>query len=168
VGSPTLIDSVRRRIPRAYQLRMKKCGRKCASAVGKGVSESVVFREIYAAFGVGLCYLRRGGTSNWDQRVEGSIPTGWASGKLPVDTKVGTAFHEDGGELVEDVDLLVLASGEYNFSPTAEMDMQAIVLSVGTAVSLIAEMKFTPPGVTSTASPIVKPTLHLPWFAFQP
>ena len=62
--------------------------------------------------------------------------------KLVADAKAGTVFHEDEGELVASADLLKLAGDSYEFLPNAEMDdMQAVVLPVGSTVSVIAEMK---------------------------
>lgn len=62
--------------------------------------------------------------------------------KLPGAAKVGTVLHEDEGDLIARIDLLKLAGGDYEFLPSAEMDdMQVIVLSAGSTVSVIAEMK---------------------------
>jgi len=62
--------------------------------------------------------------------------------KLAGDAKAGTAFGEDEGDTIKDIDLLKLIGGDYEFSPNAEMDdMQTIVVPVGTTVSLNAEMR---------------------------
>jgi len=62
--------------------------------------------------------------------------------KVPADAKAGTVFHEDEGDMIADIDLLKLAGDNYEFLPNAEMDdMQTIVVSVGTTVSIIAEMQ---------------------------
>jgi hypothetical protein len=61
--------------------------------------------------------------------------------KIDPRSKVGTVFPEDKGNLIATVDLLAHAGGDYQFVPGAEMDdMQAIVVPVGTTVSLTAEM----------------------------
>lgn len=62
--------------------------------------------------------------------------------QIPLDAKVGTAFHEDQGDLLAQVDLLEQAGGDYEFLPGAEMDdMQTIVLPVGMTVTLTADME---------------------------
>lgn len=62
--------------------------------------------------------------------------------KIAPDAWAGTVFPEDQGNLIATVDLLARAGGDYEFLPGAEMDdMQAIVVPVGTTVSLTAEME---------------------------
>lgn len=62
--------------------------------------------------------------------------------ELTANAKLGTVIHEDEGELVASADLLKQAGGTYEFLPNAEMDdMQTVVLSAGTTVSVTAEMR---------------------------
>ncbi|MGF6814006.1 hypothetical protein OKW33_000812 [Paraburkholderia atlantica] len=62
--------------------------------------------------------------------------------KLAPNAKAGTVFPENEGELLATVDILARLGGDYEFVPGAEMDdMQAIVVPVGTIVSLAADME---------------------------
>lgn len=62
--------------------------------------------------------------------------------KLATDEKAGTVFPEDQGDILATVDILARQGGDYEFVPGAEMDdMQAIVVPVGTTVSLTADME---------------------------
>lgn len=62
--------------------------------------------------------------------------------KVATNTKENVITNEDGGDLINEEDLLKKAGGEYLFLPGAEMDdMRMIVLSANMAVMLTAEMK---------------------------
>ncbi len=61
--------------------------------------------------------------------------------KIKMDVKENTVLAESQGDLIQKVDLMKDAGGEYQFLPGAEMDdMNMIVLPVNTTVGLTAEM----------------------------
>ncbi|WP_118181408.1 hypothetical protein [Paraburkholderia phosphatilytica] len=74
--------------------------------------------------------------------------------KIATDGKAGTVFHEDEGDLIASIDLLKLASGNYEFLPGAEMDdMQTIVLPAGSTITLTADMELHTGSVDEHGNP---------------
>jgi hypothetical protein len=62
--------------------------------------------------------------------------------KLPADAKAETVFEEDQGDLINKIDLMKSAEGDYEILPGAEMDdMRVFVLPINTTVSLYADME---------------------------
>ncbi len=61
--------------------------------------------------------------------------------KIATDVNENTVIGEDDGSLIQKIDLMKSAEGEYQLLPSAETDdMRTIVVPVNTTVSLTAEM----------------------------